>query len=330
MECERINELLPWFANGTLEGEERRTVSEHLAGCRSCRRELDETLLAVSIYKQHLPTQTLIDYAFDQPVVTMDRGLIESHLRTCAECSEQLGMVRESRLLEEGEPSRVVPLVSKKRSRTHHGWRYAALAASLIALIGIGGWLLSEQQEEVRLARLSEQQKEMSERLARLEAESRSMEDENRRLKESQSQLQQQKEEADRRVTRLQEQVARLASPQLNAPTLDVYPGELTERAEGRTANDLEIPGSALSVTLILNSHSPTAYTNYSIEILDARNRRVWKGGRLLRQSTNDYTINVPTSLLPPGRYGINIYGQREGKRVKVESYKIRIRRARK
>ncbi len=33
-------ELLPWLANGTLEGDEREAVERHLAGCAACREEL--------------------------------------------------------------------------------------------------------------------------------------------------------------------------------------------------------------------------------------------------------------------------------------------------
>lgn len=36
----RVFELLPWFANGTLEPAERRGVEEHLAACRECTEEL--------------------------------------------------------------------------------------------------------------------------------------------------------------------------------------------------------------------------------------------------------------------------------------------------
>lgn len=37
---QRIWELLPWYANGTLPDGERRTVETHLAGCPRCRTEL--------------------------------------------------------------------------------------------------------------------------------------------------------------------------------------------------------------------------------------------------------------------------------------------------
>ncbi|HHQ42366.1 MAG TPA: zf-HC2 domain-containing protein, partial [Chromatiales bacterium] len=34
-------ELLPWLANGTLEGEERERVQRHVEGCARCRAELE-------------------------------------------------------------------------------------------------------------------------------------------------------------------------------------------------------------------------------------------------------------------------------------------------
>jgi anti-sigma factor RsiW len=37
---QRVEQLLPWYANGTLAEAERRTVEEHLAGCPACRAEL--------------------------------------------------------------------------------------------------------------------------------------------------------------------------------------------------------------------------------------------------------------------------------------------------
>ncbi|RPI52375.1 MAG: hypothetical protein EHM55_16660 [Acidobacteria bacterium] len=35
------NELLPWYANGTLSSEDRAGLERHLAGCAICRQELD-------------------------------------------------------------------------------------------------------------------------------------------------------------------------------------------------------------------------------------------------------------------------------------------------
>jgi len=38
---QRVWELLPWYANGTLGDTERRTVEEHAARCERCRKELE-------------------------------------------------------------------------------------------------------------------------------------------------------------------------------------------------------------------------------------------------------------------------------------------------
>lgn len=35
-----VDELLPWYANGTLEGDERARVERHLAECEACRTEI--------------------------------------------------------------------------------------------------------------------------------------------------------------------------------------------------------------------------------------------------------------------------------------------------
>lgn len=39
---EHPSELIPWYVNGTLEGEELRRVEEHLASCLVCRRDIEE------------------------------------------------------------------------------------------------------------------------------------------------------------------------------------------------------------------------------------------------------------------------------------------------
>jgi len=36
-----VDALLPWYVNGTLQGEELDRVKQHLAGCEECRREVD-------------------------------------------------------------------------------------------------------------------------------------------------------------------------------------------------------------------------------------------------------------------------------------------------
>jgi predicted anti-sigma-YlaC factor YlaD len=42
--CERVRELIPWYANGTLPPSEMEEVTAHLAECGACRNELAATL----------------------------------------------------------------------------------------------------------------------------------------------------------------------------------------------------------------------------------------------------------------------------------------------
>ena len=48
--CDRVRELIPWYATGTLSSDETRAVTAHLASCEACGEELALTLrLKVSV-----------------------------------------------------------------------------------------------------------------------------------------------------------------------------------------------------------------------------------------------------------------------------------------
>jgi anti-sigma factor RsiW len=42
LRCRKVRELLPWYVNGTLSGEELAEVERHLRRCRRCRAEAEE------------------------------------------------------------------------------------------------------------------------------------------------------------------------------------------------------------------------------------------------------------------------------------------------
>jgi hypothetical protein len=332
MDCERVAELLPWLLNGTLSAAEQELGRAHLAECERCRQELRETAFAAAIYEQHVPAEALVDYAFSRPAPALESGLIERHLSTCQECAEQLRLAQESRRLEEDEgtvvafePARRVaesrPAVgARTRVWPARVWQYGALAAGLAGFFAVGGWLLSWQQSRALETHLAEQQRATEERLARLEAENERL-----RRPETPPQLAQAREE----IARLQAQVKELSSPQVNVPVLEVFPRELAQRGERLAVNQLEIPARAKVVTLILNSQSAAPAGSYSLEVLNAQQRVVWSKSGLVRHPTGDYTIQVPAESLPPGSYTFKVYGQAGGRRAPVESYQIRVSRAR-
>lgn len=106
-----LQDLLPWFATGTLSPEEARSVAEHLEGCAECQAELE----------WHRELATHVD-----PVLPADQ-VQHSWLR----------------LLPALEAS--TPLMEIQASRPRQRWVPWALAAQLVLLVGFGtiaftGW----------------------------------------------------------------------------------------------------------------------------------------------------------------------------------------------
>jgi predicted anti-sigma-YlaC factor YlaD len=157
MNCQEAIERLPWWLNGSLEPEERREVEAHLSGCASCREALAETRLASEVFAQHIPAAALVAYAADETPTGIDPGLFDLHLADCAQCAAELEMARASRLLSEHDD---VPLLlpsqprqprqssPARQTRPERGWRTAAMAAGLTAVIALGGLWTSVQKME--------------------------------------------------------------------------------------------------------------------------------------------------------------------------------------
>lgn len=152
MNCQEAIERLPWWLNGSLEPAERREVEEHLAACAACREALGETRLAWEIFAQHVPSEALVAYAYDERVEGIGPDLIERHLASCPQCAAELEMTRASRLLGEHDdvavlaPRAARQAVPERRLRRERNWQAAALAAGLTSLVAIGGWMQSSQQ----------------------------------------------------------------------------------------------------------------------------------------------------------------------------------------
>ena len=44
IDCDKARELIPWYVNKTLAGDEAREIASHLAGCPTCREELAQAV----------------------------------------------------------------------------------------------------------------------------------------------------------------------------------------------------------------------------------------------------------------------------------------------
>ncbi len=173
MDTERAKELLPWLLNGSLEEPERGELVAALRTSDELRRELAETRMAGEIFGQHVATTDLVAHAFGAPA-GLDRGRIEAHLALCERCAEELALARESReLAGEPEPGARTPAAAPAEERRRGwllpflrpaavtagggvaaGWQAAALAASVAALVAVGGWIWSWQQAQGRVGDL--------------------------------------------------------------------------------------------------------------------------------------------------------------------------------
>ncbi len=167
MECENINELLPWYRNGSLDPVEVEVVRAHLASCDSCRQDLSDTDFAASVARVHLPTEALVARAEGAPS-PLDPARVEAHLAACESCAEELAWIEEGRqAIETFDGARVVPFrrpegvgVETPSRGVSPAWRFAAVAATLVLAVLAGAlWLQrseADRPDEVLAARPAE------------------------------------------------------------------------------------------------------------------------------------------------------------------------------
>lgn len=316
MECERAAELLPWLRSGTLDVGERDEVRTHLASCSRCRSDFSEAGFAVTVHTEHLPAETIVDYAFDR--LGPEREFAGRHLSVCPDCAELLELARESRSLELGDPDVVIPLPNRGLR-----WFDAVLAACLALSLGFGAWFYMKWQEDRALvASAAAREHDIAEQLASLEQERARDEAALSRVGELESEIERLRnlEAPPVRPTPTPAHVR--PAPELNVPTYDLTPSEQVERSEAEM-NDIELPANARSCVFILGSQSGPVDSPLSLRVADERGRIIWRGRGLRRHTTNDYTVAIPTSLLTPGRYTLTIFAGHAA----VEFYSLRVTR---
>jgi anti-sigma factor RsiW len=340
MECQHFAEIMPWLLNGSLEVSEQSQAQSHLAQCPTCQQQWRETLSAATVYQQHLAPESLVDYAWDRPLLAGQRELIEQHLAFCRECAEEMEMTRASRSLLAEEPEVNKPVSTGAEIRPFvqpevlpssvRLWKYTTLAAGIAGLLALGALLWNSRQHQSQVAQFSETQRTLNERLNSAEAEAQRLREMHKAspsplpspsLPEPEAIARLQQE-----VTRLQSQLKDLASSGINTPVVEMFPDEFTQRSGSAPQNRLTLPRGARIITLILNSQN--SRQGSFLEILDAQNRIVWSAEGLRRNATDDYTLTLPAEILSPGEYAINVFEKKGSRREKVESWKVQVTRS--
>lgn len=107
MTCASVEELLPWYLNGTLEAGESSAIAQHLEECPQCRQEHRDAAMATASYAAHPTAEDLVDFAFHRLSFGDRLSRVQAHLEFCPSCIEEVALIGESRdaleSLEEGE-----------------------------------------------------------------------------------------------------------------------------------------------------------------------------------------------------------------------------------
>ena len=329
MTCEEANGLLPWLLNGTLEAAEERQVREHLATCASCRAALAETRFAWRLFDEHVTTADLVAYAFDDRPPGADPALIERHVAECPRCAAELEMVRASRLLGEHEEVALLPRRTAAPTETveapgrFRAWRSGALAAGLVGVLALAGWLNSSQRVRTLESQLAADRGAGAppaaapapvappapgggDRLAALETE-------NRRLAAEVADARRQAEEQAGRVEELAQQVAaRAASAAAGAlaAVVELNPVERNVRGGGGGGEEARLPrlpGGAGRVALVLHSAAGDRGERRA-EVVDPSGKVVARAAGLVYDPESvGYVLSLDASELAPGAYEIRL-----------------------
>jgi len=274
LNCNEAEERLPWLLGGGLPADEVGAVREHVAACAACRQALDQTRKAADVFDAHLPASVLTDLAWDGPGAPLPPELARRHLESCAECAEELELVRQSRALE-GATGLVRPaLPVRARPRFAH-WA-APLAAGLV--IGLGWGALREARPTAGPPSPE----------PRMPAELQRLRDEN---------------------TALQAQLGEARAPQVNLPVLELFPADAARRSAEPREDEVVIPGGARLVAVLLGAEA-AADRPASIELRDQGGRIVWSGSGLKPGAQGAYAVAIPVSLMPDGRYTVVVQPQ--------------------
>lgn len=334
--CDDMRGMLPWLLNGTLEGDERRRVIQHLSACEACRRELADTRLAAEIFDQHLPAAAILALAWDETPQGLDPESLEEHLASCPRCAAELELARMSRRLEEED--KIVPLARRRTAppapaTAWRGWKAAALAAGLAGVVAFSGWFatagrvrtLEEQATGRPAAPAPAAAPDESARVRQLAAE---LEERGRKIQQLEGQVGQMERQATELSGRL-DQLAQ-AGPATPAPQINAWAGTLLPSGDvvrgGEAGGANEIPGKTYATLLLTPTHMET-HREHAVEIVDATGKVAWTASGLTRNAdTDSYHLTLPPGTLRPGTYTIRVFGLADGRREPVESYSIRVK----
>lgn len=166
-ECEdRVNELLPWYLNGTLSEDQARKVETHLKACPKCQKELEEIKWLSSGVKvvggitasPHIQSEKLLLFIEEPESLSPDeKATIEKHVESCATCYNEIQTLKRVNLElvgqeeEKSESTKKVPFWEKMTEGLIWLVRKPAFAYAVAILLAYPAarWLLLQPQPPV-------------------------------------------------------------------------------------------------------------------------------------------------------------------------------------
>ncbi len=298
-------EVMMQAAKGEMSQVEREQAADHLASCSNCASEF-------RLVRTLRPWAEEVGQALGASAVKADETDLISDPNAVRSLLRGLeGPVAQRSTLWQ----RFAALLSPARAAF-------ALAASLLILLALGGWLvLSRKESNDQIARLKEQ---VAEREREMDSTKKSLDQAQRRIEEERSEttVKQYEEES----ARLRRTIADLSSPQLDIPIVDLDPGGAIRGGPKEAATLIEAPGTANLITMILNFPGQQQYSSYEVEIIDQRGKQVWRGRSTRQSQANSLNVTIARGLVPDGRYLIKLFGLRNGKKEPVADYPVTIR----
>ena len=181
MTHEAASEALGALALDALDASERASVLAHVAGCAECQRELAELEDTASEIALAAPPMPMASAQRDRIRARLiaraaaDRGALEG-------ASIELLADAKARVRADAPPipSDVIPLRPSRRGMGASAWM--AMAAGLVAMVGIGGYMRASRERDGLRTSLQEAQAERGARLAAADSLRAALEDKDRMI----------------------------------------------------------------------------------------------------------------------------------------------------
>lgn len=234
-----------------------------------------------------------------------EAAAFEEHYLHCQECLDRLELAESmergfKRAAGQDAATRQIAILAWL-SRLGRSRQMAALAMAVLVVAIVPGLLglreVREREQElaaVRSALKQERERSAAGSSTAAEAERRRQELESALDRERQARAQ-----AD-------EQLAEARRPQGNVPILFLNP----ERGAAEPTHRLRRPGSSGWIVLALEIDPPHR-PSYRAVLRDAKGKEIWRGEGLELNEMETLSLSLPSSLLAPGDYTVEVDGRR-------------------